>query len=176
MGWNYGWTDKRTDGRTDDPNTRCPRRTFQAGGIKSYSHSTFPQWQPKTGMLQIWRVIFIGGHPLRKAVRHLSLKKLVIIFMWFDKGHVVINSLKITWIFHVANSRIIESITTLWKGQGNPIRVSMICNPQRGLPSCGCCKSWTRGWDSLVPATMWWLIIFLPRLLFLINNPISTSF
>ena len=26
-----GWT----DGRTDDPITRCPRRTFQAGGIKS---------------------------------------------------------------------------------------------------------------------------------------------
>ena len=31
-------TDKQTngqmDGQTDDPNTRCPRRTFQAGGIK----------------------------------------------------------------------------------------------------------------------------------------------
>ena len=72
--------------------------------------------------------------------------------------------------------RLIESITTLWKGQGNPIRVSMICNPRRGLPSRGCCKSWTRGWDSLVPSTVWWLIIFLPRLLFLIINPILTSF
>ena len=71
---------------------------------------------------------------------------------------------------------LIETITTLWNGQGNPIRVSMICNPQRGLPSRGCCKSWTRGWDFLVPSTMWRLIIFLPRLLFLINNPISTSF
>ena len=71
---------------------------------------------------------------------------------------------------------LIESITTLWKGQGNPIRVSMICNPRRGLSSRGYCKSWTRGWDSLVPSTMWWLIIFLPRLLFLINNPNSTSF
>ena len=30
-------TDRQTDGRTDDPNTRCPRRTFQAGGIKSES-------------------------------------------------------------------------------------------------------------------------------------------
>ena len=29
------------------------------------------------------------------------------------------------------------------------------CNPRRGLPSRGCCKSWTRGWDSLVPSTMW---------------------
>ena len=48
------------------------------------------------------------------------------------------------------------------------------CNPRQGLPSLGFCKSWTRGWDSLVPSTMWWLIIFLPRLLFLINNPIST--
>ena len=28
-------TDKRTDGRMDDPITRCPRRTFQAGGIKT---------------------------------------------------------------------------------------------------------------------------------------------
>ena len=27
-------TDRQTDGRTDDPITRCPRRTFQAGGIK----------------------------------------------------------------------------------------------------------------------------------------------
>ena len=69
-------------------------------------------------------------------------------------------------------SGLIESITTLWKGQGNPIRVSMICNPQRGLPSRGCCKSccnihdwaslvvdcksWTLGWDSLVPSTVWW--------------------
>ena len=71
---------------------------------------------------------------------------------------------------------LIESTTTLWKGQGNPIRVSMICNPWRGLPSRGCYKSWTRGWDSLVPSTMWWLIIFLPRLLILVNNTISTSF
>ena len=28
-------TNGQTDGRTDDLNTRCPRRTFQAGGIKS---------------------------------------------------------------------------------------------------------------------------------------------
>ena len=34
--------------------------------------------------------------------------------------------------------------------EGNPIRVSMICNPRRGLPSPGCCKSSTPGWDSLV--------------------------
>ena len=27
-------TDRQTDGQTYDPNTRCPRRTFQAGGIK----------------------------------------------------------------------------------------------------------------------------------------------
>ena len=26
-------TELRTERRTDDPNTRCPRRTFQAGGI-----------------------------------------------------------------------------------------------------------------------------------------------
>ena len=46
--------------------------------------------------------------------------------------------------------RVIEYITTLRKGQGNPIRVPMICNPQRGLPSRGYRKLWTRGWDSLV--------------------------
>ena len=49
-----------------------------------------------------------GVHLLRKAVRHPSLKKLVIIFMWFDKGHVFINSLKIIWTFHVANSRNVD--------------------------------------------------------------------
>ena len=42
-------------------------------------------------------------------------------------------------------SGLIESITTLREGRGNPIRVSKICNPWRGLPSRGCCKSWTHG-------------------------------
>ena len=65
----------------------------------------FTQWQPKTGTRQIWRVIFMGGHLLRKAVWHPSWTKLAIIFIWFDKGHVVINSLKIIWIFNMANSR-----------------------------------------------------------------------
>ena len=32
-----GITDGQTDKRTDDPNTRCHRRTFQAGGIKMKS-------------------------------------------------------------------------------------------------------------------------------------------
>ena len=54
--------------------------------------------------------------------------------------------------------RIIQSITTLRKGQGNPIRVSMICNPQRGLLRHECCKSRTRGWDSLVPSASDWLL------------------
>ena len=34
-------TDGRTDKRTDDPNTRCPRRTFQAGGIKILNFRRF---------------------------------------------------------------------------------------------------------------------------------------
>ena len=68
--------------------------------------------------------------------------------------------------------RLIESITILRKEQGNPIRVSMFCNPRQGLPSPGCCKSWTPGWDSLVPSTMSWLIIFLPLLLFIIKSQI----
>ena len=34
--------DRQTDGRgqTDNPNTRCPRRTFQAGGIKIFGTSS----------------------------------------------------------------------------------------------------------------------------------------
>ena len=35
-----GRTDKQT-GRTDDPITRCPRRTFQAGGIKISNYTSF---------------------------------------------------------------------------------------------------------------------------------------
>ena len=58
-------------------------------------------------------------------------------------------------------SGLIESNTTLREGRGNPIRVSKICNPRRGLPSRGCSKSWTWGWDSRVPPSMWCLIIFL---------------
>ena len=66
---------------------------------------SFPQWQPKTGTRQILPVIFMGGHLLRKAVRRPSWTKLVIIFIWFDTGHVVINSLKIIWISNIANLR-----------------------------------------------------------------------
>ena len=29
-----GWMDKQTEERTDEPITRCPQQTFQAGGIK----------------------------------------------------------------------------------------------------------------------------------------------
>ena len=45
----------------------------------------------------------------------------------------------------------IDRLQTQWKGRGNPIRVSMICNPRRGLPS--------RGWwrtASLPPHKNWW--------------------
>ena len=63
----------------------------------------------------------------------------------------------------VSRVRIIESNTTLKEGRWNPIQVSKTCNPLRGLPSRGCSKSWTRGWDSLVPLPMWCLIIFLIR-------------
>ena len=53
---------------------------------------------------------------------------------------------------------LIESITRLREGRGNPIWVSKICNSRRGLPRCGC---WTQGWDSWVPPATWWLITFL---------------
>ena len=33
-------TELRTDKRTDNPITRCPRRTFQAGGLKIHSNSS----------------------------------------------------------------------------------------------------------------------------------------
>ena len=85
--------------------------------------------------------------------------QLIIMSAQLTGAQVIISS---TWIYIIINAGLIESITTLWKGQGNPIPVSMICNPQRGLRSRGCCKSWTWGWDSLVPSEMWWLIIFLP--------------
>ena len=63
--------------------------------------------------------------------------------------------------FSGAPVSIIESITSLRERLGNPIRVSKICNPRRCLLSRGCCKSWTRGWDSRVPPATWSLIIFL---------------
>ena len=69
---------------------------------------SFPQWQPKTGTRQIWRVIFMGGHLLRKPVWHPSWKILVIIFIWIDKGHVVIKSVKNIWFFIMANSRNVD--------------------------------------------------------------------
>ena len=54
--------------------------------------------------------------------------------------------------FIVPCRSLIESITTLRKGQGNPIQMSMILQSRQGLQSRGCRKSWTRGWDSLVPS------------------------
>ena len=41
---------------------------------------------------------------LCKVVRHPSFSILVMINIWVDKGHVVINSVKIIWIFNVTNS------------------------------------------------------------------------
>ena len=58
--------------------------------------------------------------------------------------------------------RLMESNTTLTEGQGNPIRVSKICNLQQDLPSGGCCKSWSRGWDSL-PCGDWLFFSFLSK-------------
>ena len=37
----------------------------------------------------------------------------------------------------LGDQRLIESNTILGEGRGNPIRVSKICNPRRGLPQCG---------------------------------------
>ena len=48
------------------------------------------------------RVIFKGS-PLKSTVRHPSLSNLVIIFICIDQGHIVINSVKIIWIFIITN-------------------------------------------------------------------------
>ena len=37
------WTDRQMDKQTDDPITRCPRWTFQAGGIKNVMRNTSPK-------------------------------------------------------------------------------------------------------------------------------------
>ena len=71
---------------------------------KSYSH--FRSDSQKQGRGKLYASFSLGGYLLCKAVWHPSLKKFVLIFMWFDKGHVVINSLKL--IFHVANSRNVD--------------------------------------------------------------------
>ena len=68
---------------------------------------------------------FHGGHLLRKAVQHPSLTKLVIIFIWFDKGHVVINSLKIIWIFNMANLRnVYLTEKQFWRCPLSPLEAS----------------------------------------------------
>ena len=52
---------------------------------------------------------FHGGHLLRKAVQHLSSSiNLVIVLIRIDKGHVVINSLKIIWIFNIGILRNVD--------------------------------------------------------------------
>ena len=51
------WTDGRTDRRTDDPNTRCPWRTFQAGGIKtSDPRNAFGASKSKAWQTKVWEI------------------------------------------------------------------------------------------------------------------------
>ena len=57
--------------------------------------------------------------------------------------------------------------------KGNPIPVSLIYSQRWGLPSRGCYKPWSWGWDSLDPSAMWWLIIFLLCLSF---NKLNTVY
>ena len=57
--------------------------------------------------------------------------------------------------------RLIESNTILREGLGNPILVSKICNIHDSASLVVDCNFWTIGWDSQVPPSMWWLIIFL---------------
>ena len=57
-----------------------------------------------------WGLPYLRGYRtyLRKAVRHPSWKILVIIFIWIDKGHIVIKSVRNIWIFIMANSRNVD--------------------------------------------------------------------
>ena len=52
-------TELRTDGRTDDPITRCPRRTFQAGGKTERYRLKWSQNAPFASFFQK----FLGGVP-----------------------------------------------------------------------------------------------------------------
>ena len=56
---------------------------------------------------ECYHYFFSWGH-LCKAVRHPSWNILVIIFIWIDKGHIVINSVKNIWILIMANSRNVD--------------------------------------------------------------------
>ena len=49
------------------------------------------------------------------------------------------------------NSGRIKNLPGLCTGTVKSIPMSKICSPRRGLPSRGCCKSWTRGWIFLSP-------------------------
>ena len=89
------------------------------------------------------------GKPRREIANHgisdgipLSLPECSDIFYY--SFHCLFRWLHTSFIY-----RLIKSITTLRKWHRNSIRVSIICNPWRGFPSRGCCKSWARGWDSL---------------------------
>ena len=51
-------------------------------------------------------------------------------------------------------------ITRLREGREKHIRVSKIWNRGQFLPNRGYSRSWTPVWDSSVPPSTWWLIIF----------------
>ena len=82
-------------------------------------------------------------------------------------------TLQYSWIYfknrylslNCVRRRIIEYITTLRKGQGNPIRVSMIFNVANNGHE-----------DGILLFFRNMVIVFLPRLLFFIKSPIITSF
>ena len=60
---------------------------------------------------------------------------------------------------------LIESITSLQKGQGYPIQVSMTCNHHKAFDGLDVTNQDTRI-EFLVLSAMWWLIFFLPDLYF----------
>ena len=68
-------TELRTDKQTDNPITRCPRRTFQAGGIKRHSFLIFSMFPTKTLSKILWGKLLIQ-HP--RSNQHLTTYDLLI--------------------------------------------------------------------------------------------------
>ena len=58
------------------------------------------------------------------------------------------------------NIRLMESKHHIEGGTNESHPSVQVCNRRRGLPNRGCCKSWTRGWDFLVPLSLLWLFFF----------------
>ena len=76
------------------------------------------------------------------------------ICVYISERFVLLSDIKTSFENGFENKDVGEklSITTLRKWQGNFILVSMICDIHDSARPVVDCKSWTLGWDSLVPS------------------------